>query len=520
MKNITYKELMARYIATENSLADLRKSDDSTRRNQYEFDIQSLGNPFIRDTSVILSSKANRRMGRKNQVASAQHFTHVRDRSTHVDEVIAHSIRLADHLGLNVHLAHSIAAGHDIGHVPFGHQGEHYIQERLGKPFTHEVIGVIIAQHVERKGLGLNLTWHTLDGMWRHSGNNASPLMTQEAWIVRYADKLAYLFADYNDFARFGWKCNPELVALMEWFGKNQRDRTFHTMMALCEESRQEGKVSFEKSEVAQKFNLVRKLMYQEYGRIVEQDVSRYLDPIWNFLDKTQCIPPWLGIALMTDIEVLRLHERSTLLNFRDIADTGMGEIINLIPREKLFSIDPSNLDLDWHNPYEIERKFLFVGDNFNHPTEYSEAIRITQNYLESDNPDIEVRVRKKESSLDSVPSSYWLTTKQDTGVEGVRKEVDKEISHSQYVHCLTQTKQGLRTIEKVRYIVPFENGLKFEIDVFEGTLSGLVLLECEFPNIVQMKEFVIPESIGTFTDVTSDSRYSNKNLSQYGCPI
>ena len=179
MKNITYSELMTRYIATENSLAHLRKANDSFRRNQYEFDIQSLGNPFVRDASVILSSKANRRMGRKNQVASAQHFTHVRDRSTHVDEVIAHSIRLADHLGLNVNLVHSIASGHDIGHVPFGHQGEHYIQQRLGQPFTHEVMGIIIDQHIERKGNGLNLTWLTLDGMWRNSGNNAIHFMTQ-----------------------------------------------------------------------------------------------------------------------------------------------------------------------------------------------------------------------------------------------------------------------------------------------------------------------------------------------------
>jgi len=520
MKNITDKELMARYCATAGALSHLRQEDTSVRRSTYEFDFQSLDNPFIRDASVLLSSKANRRMGRKNQVASSQDFTHIRDRSTHVDEVTAHSIRIADHFGLNVHLGHAIAKGHDIGHVPFGHQGEHYIQQRLGKQFTHEVMGIIVAQHIERKGTGLNLTWHTLDGMWRHSGNNASPLMTQEAWVVRYADKIAYLFADYNDFSRLGWKCAPELVSLMDWFGQNQRGRTFRTMMALCEESAQKGQISFEDSETAQKFSLVRKMMYHEYGRIVEQDVSRYLDPIWDFLEKSACIPAWLGIALMTDVEVLRLNEkRSKLLSFHDINDTGMGEIIRLIPREKLFSIDPCDLDLEWFKPYEIERKFLFTGDQFQIPDSYQEAFRITQHYLESDNSDVELRVRKKVSLEHAEKVSYWHTEKRKTLFKGARKENEKEISHSQYVKLLTQRKKEWCSIQKVRYVLSIENGNVLEIDVFDADHTGLVLAECEFNTISEIKKFEMPESFGTFKDVTSDSQYSNAKLAQFGCP-
>lgn len=527
MKNMNYKELMNRYMATEGALAHVSKSNKSQRRHQYEFDIQALGNPFIRDSSVLCCSKANRRMGRKNQVASSQHFTHVRDRGTHVDEVVAHAIRLADHLGLNVHLAHAIALGHDIGHVPFGHQGEHYLRERLGKPFTHEVMGVILAQHIERKGNGLNLTWHTLDGMWRHSGNNASPNMTQEAWIVRYADKIAYLFADYNDFNRFGWKCSEELAALMDWFGKNQRERTFRTMMTLCEESALNGKVVFEGCEAAVNFKRLRQLMYAEYSRIVEQDVSRYLDPLWNFFERTQCIPPWLGIALMTDVEVLRISQNSQLLSFRDIKETGLGEILDLIPREKLFSIDSCDLDLDWFNPYELERKFLFKGGHFhelvmtdlllNNVVKSSE---ILQYYLEplSEKPHVERRVRRK-FDVSSGETTFFYTEKSNTPIIGAREENEKEITEEEFKDLLTQKRKGFSLILKNRHVLKTKDGYTLEIDVFLGGHHGLVLLECEFNNLDEMNNFKLPEFLGQFVDVTENKQYSNASLAEHGIP-
>lgn len=350
MKTIPERELYNRYLATQGQLAHL-KTVKSRRRFTWGNDFHAIDDPFVRDMSVLECSKAWRRMGGKNQVASSPLAPHIRNRSTHVSEVRAHSSRIADHLGLNVMLSLSIASGHDIGHVPFGHQGEKYLKDRLGKKITHETLGVIIAQRVERIqscGSGLNLTYETLDGMYRHSGANAHPGMTPEAWVVRYADKIAYLFADYNDFDRMGWPCDQALVDLMSWFGHSQRDRTFRTMMALCEESVEKSHVSFETSEPAVRFSQLRSLMYREYERVVEQDVSRFLDPIYDLLDRSGMIPPWLGIALLTDVEVHHLVGEKRMLSWRDLVGTGMGEIVRAVDREKLFAIDPMELGLEW----------------------------------------------------------------------------------------------------------------------------------------------------------------------------
>ncbi len=347
MKDISEKDLYSRLLATHNALSHL-KTETSHRRHNFENDFRSVGDPFIHDLSAILCSKSYRRMSGKNQVASAPFLPHVRNRMTHVSEVVAHSIRTASHLGLNTNLVQAISAGHDIGHVPFGHQGEHYLQTRIGKGFCHELMGVIVAQHIERGGVGLNLTHATLDGMYRHSGKNTSESMTPEAWVNRYADKIAYLFADYNDFIRMQWHCAPELVETMEWFGHNQRSRTIRTMLALCEESAESGRVIFENSEPAQKFNHLRSLMYREYERVVEQDVSARLDPIYEILERSGAIPAWLGIALLTDEEVCRLNSEHRMMNWKSLMDTGLGEILRKTTPEKLFSIDPMNLDLDW----------------------------------------------------------------------------------------------------------------------------------------------------------------------------
>jgi len=113
-------------------------------------------------------------------------------------------------------------------------------------------------------------------------------------------------------------------------------------------ESAEEGRVSFSKCEAAQKFDQLRTLMYQEYECIVQQDVDSILGPVWDFLSKSRMIPPWLGIALLTDDEVCRLSGHKGMLNSREIMHTGLGEIINTVKKRKLFTLDGCNLDLDW----------------------------------------------------------------------------------------------------------------------------------------------------------------------------
>ncbi|MCC2630415.1 MAG: deoxyguanosinetriphosphate triphosphohydrolase [Candidatus Paceibacter sp.] len=305
-------------------------------------------NAFEADEAKLLSSKAYRQLKDKTQVATTALTPLIRYRNTHVAEVQAVSVILSNALGLNTSLVRAIAIGHDIGHVPLGHQGEKFLAEAMGKPddFCHEKMGVIVAQKIERRGHGLNLTYETLQGMMRHSGNMAIADMTQEAWLVRFTDKFAYIFADYNDITeRMGFPPSPELVDLINEFGSNQRERTTTAMAALIVESAEAGSVSFQHSEVAQKFDRLRTLMYDLYGRATTQDASPILEPVLNFLTKLKIGDPFMLLALMTDKDVLYLSSQKML----DMSHIKLTSIAELLPHlGEIGKVDLCDPCLNW----------------------------------------------------------------------------------------------------------------------------------------------------------------------------
>ena len=137
------------------------KTTESRRRRVPEEDEDPLtvANRFVSDEAKLLSSKAYRVLGDKTQVFTFPKTPLIRTRKTHVMEVAACSAITSELLGLNTDLVRAAAIGHDIGHVPFGHQGEAWMAKAMGRPgFCHEIMGPVIAQKVERKGTGLNLT--------------------------------------------------------------------------------------------------------------------------------------------------------------------------------------------------------------------------------------------------------------------------------------------------------------------------------------------------------------------------
>ena len=98
----------------------------------------------------------------------------------HVQHVDSVSNTISKKLGLNEELTKAIAIAHDLGHAPFGHQGETVIKELtqkyLGKNFWHEQNGVYFVDKVEllednQKNLqNLNLTYAVRDGIISHCG--------------------------------------------------------------------------------------------------------------------------------------------------------------------------------------------------------------------------------------------------------------------------------------------------------------------------------------------------------------
>ncbi len=305
------------------------------------------GDGFTTDEIAILESKVWRKLGDKTQVFTMPSSPLIRTRQDHVHEVIAASIQAAEMLGLNTRLVRAAALGHDIGHVPFGHQGEAWMAREMKKPFCHEVMGPIIAQKIERRGHGLNLTHETLEAMMRHSGNLVREGMSAEAWTLRYMDKVAYLFADINDIGyRIRYPLSNEIMSIANDFGDNQRRRKRTAIAALVIESAELGKVSFEESELGRKFKRLRELMLEVYPRVTQQNVGETMEPVLEFLvNLNLCKNPFMLLALMTDSEAIKIASS----NMRDMGlfnQTSLGEIVPYL--WEIGDVDLCDPCLDW----------------------------------------------------------------------------------------------------------------------------------------------------------------------------
>jgi len=167
---------------------------------------------FQRDRDRVIHSRAFRRLKHKTQVFIAPDGDHYRTRLTHTLEVAQIARTIARALRLNEDLAEAIALAHDLGHTPFGHLGEEVFSRFFSTRFHHAEQGLrvveLIEPHAEKPGL--NLTDEVRDGIV-HSSWNQSPPCTHEAWVVRFADRIAYLNHDLDDAVRAGLLASHDL---------------------------------------------------------------------------------------------------------------------------------------------------------------------------------------------------------------------------------------------------------------------------------------------------------------------
>src|SRR5690554_2283062 len=84
---------------------------------------------FYRDYSRILHCTSYRRLKHKTQVFFATQNDHICTRMEHVNHVASISYTISKFMGLNTELTQAIALGHDLGHSPFGHEGETLLSE-------------------------------------------------------------------------------------------------------------------------------------------------------------------------------------------------------------------------------------------------------------------------------------------------------------------------------------------------------------------------------------------------------
>ncbi len=162
--------------------------------------------PFQHDRDRIVHTKAFRRLKHKTQVFISPEGDHYRTRLTHTLEACGIARNVARALRLNEDLTEAIGLGHDLGHPPFGHIGEHVLdeclQERYGVRFRHNHHSLRMVERLERDGEGLNLTDQVRDGILNHTGDGTPASL--EGRIVRVVDRIAYINHDIDDAIRAG----------------------------------------------------------------------------------------------------------------------------------------------------------------------------------------------------------------------------------------------------------------------------------------------------------------------------
>ena len=241
-------------------------------------EIYSKGNDirteFERDYTRILHSLAYRRLKHKTQVFFNTNNDHICTRIEHVNHVESVSYTIARYLGLNVELTRAISTAHDLGHAPFGHEGENIIKEiskkYLNEEFWHEKNGLHFVDEVEllednnRVKNNMNLTYAVRDGIISHCGEvdensifpreEAIDLMlfdspgkyqpyTWEGCVVKISDKISYIGRDIEDAIRLKFIGDKELDVLYKIAVKYNHEtinttRLMHELIIdLCENS-------------------------------------------------------------------------------------------------------------------------------------------------------------------------------------------------------------------------------------------------------------------------------------------
>lgn len=270
---------------------------------------------FDRDYTRILHSLAYRRLKRKTQVFFNTRNDHVCTRIEHINHVESVSFTVAKFLGLNTELTKAIAIGHDLGHAPFGHEGEKSLnklsEKYINDTFWHEKHGLHCVDNLElleddkRNFKNLCLTYAVRDGIISHCGEvneNAikprkNPIdlsqincageyqpYTWEACVVKISDQIAYIGRDLQDAFLLNFIGEDEFIELSR-LARNYGFPTLNTTLLihelitnLCENSSPEQGLIMSSKNIEMMFE-VKKYNYQYIY------TNKKLDPFKKYVD-------------------------------------------------------------------------------------------------------------------------------------------------------------------------------------------------------------------------------------------
>lgn len=286
--------------------------------------------PFTRDYTRILHSMAYRRLKHKTQVFFNINNDHICTRMEHVSHVESVSSTIARYLGLNEELTKAISMGHDLGHAPFGHQGEVVLKklskEYLKKDFWHEKNGLRFVEKIELLSdnynikRNLNLTYAVRDGILSHCGEvdqngifvrninigldefdcpGKYQAATWEGCVVKMADKIAYLGRDIEDAISLGFldhSTKNELVRMARVRDLESLNTTviMHNMIIDIAENSSPDKGICLSETLNEQLNEIKKFNYEniyrnqrlqpfeKYAELVLTEIFRCLDELYD----------------------------------------------------------------------------------------------------------------------------------------------------------------------------------------------------------------------------------------------
>ncbi|MCD4675023.1 MAG: HD domain-containing protein [Desulfobacula sp.] len=212
-------------------------SHTAQRRHKEKYTENEYRQAFSADADRILNSLAFTRYIDKTQVFSLINNDHLTHRVIHVQLVSRIGRTIGRYLGLNEDLIEAASLGHDIGHTPFGHDGERFLSKLTHEHgagfFHHNLQSIQFLDRIEKNGKGWNLSLQAMDAIICHNGEVHSKQlvpqknrsfkdfdlmmenmkkkkacdeipMTMEGCVVRMADTISYIGRDLEDAIRLG----------------------------------------------------------------------------------------------------------------------------------------------------------------------------------------------------------------------------------------------------------------------------------------------------------------------------
>lgn len=202
--------------------------DARSNRGKVEY-----SNPFITDCDRIINNALYNRYTDKTQVFSFYRNDDVTRRGAHVQLVSRIARTIGSALNLNLDLIEAIALGHDLGHTPFGHQGEHMLStlyhSHCGKIFNHNVHSFRILHNLTNGNCCHGLTVQTLDGVLCHNGEKVHEVYTpRKTTPQELLDKVALTYSDPKAISTLRPStlegCVVRISDMIAYIGKDRQD--------------------------------------------------------------------------------------------------------------------------------------------------------------------------------------------------------------------------------------------------------------------------------------------------------